>query len=550
MPTAFMKQLYALLALCLLSATSLAQTVPEAPRLLVRLKEDTKPAYRQTVDYKGIVTLGIQAVDALNVAYKCQSISRLAQGNGPGVYSLTLPAGTSVEQAVQAYRASGQFEYVEPDQQGSGGGVQAVTPSDQLYNRQWGLKNNGSFSLSTAKAGADIKMEDAWAIQQGDSTVVVAIIDTGCKLDHPEFAGRIWKNRKEIPNNGLDDDRNGYVDDVQGWNFVSASNNPTDDYGHGTNVTGILGATGNNAIGYAGVDWNCKLMICKGLDDKNNGYYSWWISAIYYAVDNGARVINMSLGGVSNSQAMQDAVNYAYAHNVTVVACMMNTNTSSPYYPAALDHVLAVGSTNPDDTRTAPFFWDSSSGSNYGKHISVVAPGNYVYGLNHLNNTSYNTYWGGTSQATPHVAGLVSLLLAQNKTRTPAQLKALIEQTADDRVGAAAQDVTGWDQYYGYGRINAARALGYAVVTAATARRDAGELKLYPNPAHQMLTIQVGEAQQFRREYNLTNATGQTVLRGQLAGPETTIPLLLAPGLYQLLLPTEAGVLVRKLIVY
>ena len=241
--------------------------------------------------------------------------------------------------------------------------------------------------------------------------MTVAIIDSGCKLDHPEFAQRIWRNQKEIAGNGLDDDGNGYIDDVRGWDFAANDNNPTDDHGHGTNVTGIVGASGNNEVGYAGVNWACKLMVCKGLDSQNNGFYSWWTSAIYYAVNNGARVINMSLGGLSASQAMQDAVDYATQQGVVVVACMMNTNTSTPYYPAALTGVVAVGSTDPNDARSSPFFWSASSGSNYGAHLSVVAPGNDIYGLSYLSNTNYNSYWGGTSQATPHVAGLVSLLL-------------------------------------------------------------------------------------------------------------------------------------------
>lgn len=298
-------------------------------------------------------------------------------------------------------------------------------------------------------------MENAWSIEQGDSNIVVTIIDSGTKLDHPEFTGRIWTNYHEIPNNGIDDDGNGYIDDVKGWDFANSDNDPMDDNGHGTNVAGIIGANGNNSIGYAGADWYCKLMILKGLDNNNYGYYSWWTEAIYYAVDNGAKVINMSLGGNSFSTTLQNAVTYALNNNVVVVVCMMNTNSNTVYYPAGFTGVIAVGSTNSNDTRSNPFFWSPTSGSNYGSHISVVAPGNYIYGLNYQSNTKYGSYWGGTSQATPHVSGLASLLLAQNPSRTPAQIKSTIETTAEDQVGNSSEDTPGWDIYFGHGRINA-----------------------------------------------------------------------------------------------
>jgi subtilisin family serine protease len=229
--------------------------------------------------------------------------------------------------------------------------------------------------------------------------------------------------------------------------------------GHGTNVSGIIGANGNNATGYAGVDWNCKLMNLKALNSNNFGYYSWWADAIYYAVDNGAKIINMSLSGTGYSSTLQNAINYALSQNVTVVAAMSNENSSTVNYPAGFPGVIAVGSTDPNDTRSNPFFWSATSGSNYGSHISVVAPGNYIFGLNYQSNTNYDYYYGGTSQATPHVTGLAALLLAGNASLKPDQIKTIIEITAEDRVGNSNEDSPGWDQYYGYGRINAFKAL-------------------------------------------------------------------------------------------
>ena len=230
-------------------------------------------------------------------------------------------------------------------------------------------------------------------------------------------------------------------------------------------------------------------MICKILDQNNSGLYSWWAEAIYYAVDHGAKVINMSVGGPSFSNTMQTAINYAYNNGVTVVACMMNENNNVTYYPAGYQNTIAVGSTNPNDERSAPFFWSASSGSNYGSHIDVVAPGNYIYGLNYLSNTNYNSYWGGTSQATPLVTGLSSLLLAQDSNRSPDDIRTIIRNTAEDQVGNMSEDMLGFDNYYGYGRINAYQALSQFQVNTNEANFDDLKLSIFPNPSSKYLFI-------------------------------------------------------------
>ena len=531
---------YSLLAFSLLAALGLgraqAQLTTTGPRLVVRLLTDETAALRNQTGAQA------QALEKVNRQHRAVLMQALNPGQfrgrgpaaSPAVYLITLPAGTDAQQALLDYQQTGLFHYVELDATGQGGGVQGFVPNDALYARQWSLSNNGTFGLSPARAGADIKMEDAWAVTRGDSSVTVAIIDSGCKLDHPEFNRRIWRNRLEIPANGIDDDQNGYVDDVQGWNFVVNSNNPADDHGHGTNVTGIIGATGNNALGYAGVNWGCKLMICKGLDSRNSGFYSWWTAGIYYAVNNGARVINMSIGGTSTSQAMQDAVTYATQRGVTVVACMMNANNSVTYYPAGLTGVIAVGSTNPNDTRSSPFFWDAASGSNFGSHIAVVAPGNYIYGLNHLSNANFNSYWGGTSQAAPHVAGLVSLLLTMRPALTPSQLRTTLQTTADDRVGNPQEDLIGWDQYYGHGRVNAARALATVVTATQGPRIAASALQLFPNPAQHQLTLRATDPQLLHHDVQIFNSLGQKVYQQALTGPVQQLALSLPPGTYWL----------------
>lgn len=402
-----------------------------------------------------------KGVDSVSQYYQAQEIRKQSLGRKSKQFIdvIQFPAGTDLKAVIEAYQGTGEVEYAEPDFEGESGGLLIVPPNDGQYARQWGLHNTGILSMTPAIPGADIDMENAWELSQGDSNIIVAVIDEGAKLDHPEFAGRIWINKEETPNNGIDDDQNGYVDDYNGWDFANEDNDATDDQGHGTNVAGIIGANGNNSIGFAGVDWKCKLMILKALDQTGFGQYSWWIEAITYAVDHGARVINLSLGGSGASTALQNAVKYALDHGVVVVACMMNTNSDETFYPAAYTGVIAVGSTNPNDSRSSPFPWSATSGSNYGNHISVSAPGNYIYGLDYLSNTNYTSYWAGTSQAAPHVAGVSALLLAQDAKRTPAQIKSILETTAEDQVGKTNEDTQGWDKYHGFGRINAFLAL-------------------------------------------------------------------------------------------
>ena len=402
-----------------------------------------------------------ESLRSLNDKFEIQNIRLIGNKEKNETYILKCNTNQDIMELIEEYMETGLFEYVEPNYIGTGGGKQGLlqtTPKDAYFSNQWGLYNDGTFSLSPAINDADIDMELAWDIEKGNSSIVIAVLDAGLKLDHPDIEGKVWINSSETIN-GTDDDNNNYLDDINGWDFVNNDNDPTDDHGHGTNVAGIIGADANNKIGYAGVDWNARLMICKILDQNNSGFYSWWTEAIYYAVDNGANVINMSVGGSSFSNSMRDAIDYAHNNGVIVVASMMNLDNDVPYYPAGYQNTIAVGSTDPNDERSSPFFWNSNSGSSYGNHIDVVAPGNYIYGLNHQSNTNYGFYWGGTSQAAPLVTGLCALLLAQDSNRTPDDVRSIIRSTAEDQVGDPSEDTVGFDIYYGYGRINAYQAL-------------------------------------------------------------------------------------------
>ncbi len=331
--------------------------------------------------------------------------------------------------------------------------VEPIIPNDKEFDLQWGIYNSANPEIgSNAKLGADAQIAKAWNITQGSSTVVVAILDSGVKLDHPELEGRIWQNDTEIPNDGIDNDFNGLIDDYQGWDFVNGDNDPTDDRGHGTRVTGIIGANANNDLGFAGVDWNCKLMILKVTDINGATTPDLIAEAIDYAVENGAHVINMSLAGTSIvSSKLETSVANAHVQGVVMVAGAGNSGLEEVTYPAGYDEVIAVAATNPQDKLY--------TANTYGDFIDVVAPGVKIYVLDHEKDNRFNNVLNGTSYAAPYVSGVVSLMLSIQPWLSPSEVMDIIRNTADDEVGTAQKDPPGKDKNYGYGRLNAYEAL-------------------------------------------------------------------------------------------
>lgn len=358
------------------------------------------------------------------------------------IFFMDYKTESSSDRAYNRLKNDSNVEYVERDYIGKGSGQKllksvSTSPNDPGFGSQWGLLNTGqAINGVSGKPGADINITYAWDITTGNSSTKIAILDTGIPLTATEFSGRV----------------------LPGYDYVNDDSDPTDDYGHGTNVASIAAAAGNNSLGIAGINWNCKIIPVKTLDSNNLGYYSWWISGLVFAADNGAQVINMSEGGTSFSQALADAVTYANNAGAIVVACMMNDNNEVTNYPAGFDNVIAVGATNNQDQRAVPFCW--GGGSNYGSHIDFVAPGDWILGLNYLNpnNTSY---WCGTSQATPMVSGTISLMLGINPTLTFQQAYDILKSTSKDQIGEPSEDVSGWDKYYGWGRIDAYAAIRY-----------------------------------------------------------------------------------------
>jgi subtilisin family serine protease len=395
----------------------------------------------------------------LNDSLKLKSFTVIGNKKLQKTYLLIFKNEVDVTAVIALYKKTNLFEYVEPNYIVRGHEVLQTIPNDPLYsNRQWSHFNNGTFSLSPSTNDADIDTDLAWDITQGDPNLIVAVLDTGLKLDHPEFAGRI----------------------VPGYDFVNNDNDPTDDHGHGTNVTGIVLAKGNNAIGYAGVNWNSRIMNCKILNNNNLGVYSSMINGLYFAVDNGAKVINLSAGGNLPSAILEDAINYAYNNNVSVVVSSGNQN-GTIQYPAKYANAFAVGSTDSNDRRSIAFLGNTANGSNFGPELDFVAPGNYIFGLSHISDTNYNIARGGTSQAAPHVTGIVSLLLSIEPSLTVNQIRLILQQSSEDLVGDSF-DTLGWDQYYGFGRVNAFNAVSNPLLSNSEYFLESKNLKVFPNP--------------------------------------------------------------------
>jgi subtilisin family serine protease len=363
---------------------------------------------------------------------------------GGGFYSMSTP-GTLVEDvAAWAETASG-VSYVEPDFAIN----QTLLPNDPSFSQLWGLSNTGQ---SGGVFDADIDAPEAWNVTTGSRDVVIGVIDTGIDISHPDLAANIWRNPGEIPGNGIDDDGNGFVDDVSGWDFVSNDNDPQDGNGHGTHVAGTIGAAGSDGRGIAGVNWEVSLLPLKFLSDSGSGSTAAAIAAINYATNlrnAGVNIVatNNSWGGGGFSTGLRDAIRRHGEAGITFVAAAGNegaNNDVTGSYPANYDlpNVISVAALDRSD-RLASF-------SNYGAtSVDIGAPGVAIYSTTPGNRyASYN----GTSMAAPHVAGVVGLLAAANPAATVAGIRSAILDSAVPISSLAGRSVTG-------GRLNAAAAL-------------------------------------------------------------------------------------------
>lgn len=319
------------------------------------------------------------------------------------IYKLKVDEKADLAQAIRAFKSSPYVEYAEPNY------IAHVftTPNDTYWSSQWGMTK--------------IEAPAAWDITTGSDSVTIAIVDTGVDLLHPDLSGKL----------------------VSGYDFINGDNDPQDDHGHGTHVAGIAAARTNNGTGVAGLSWGARIMPVKVLNDYGRGEYEDIANGIIYAASNGADIINLSLGGSASSSVLEDAVEYAYDLGCVVVAAAGNNN-SSVSYPARYPEVIAVAATDSSDRR--------ASFSNHGPEVDVAAPGVNIRSTYWWGGSTYERL-NGTSQASPHVAGLAALIWSVSPGLNNVQVESIIKQTADD-LGAADRD-----NYYGFGRINARRAL-------------------------------------------------------------------------------------------
>ncbi len=335
--------------------------------------------------------------------FRGHGAARLLHHAGSGLTVLRVDPARR-DAVIAGLKASGMFSFVEPDYLAKA----EMVPNDPGYAQQWHL--------------GTIQAPSAWNITTGSSTPI-AMVDSGVDPTHPDLASKL----------------------VPGWNFVSGNSTILDTMGHGTTTAGAAAAIGDNAVGVTGVAWNNPIMPLIVLDPTGYASYSNIASAIMYAADHGARIVNVSIGGTSASSTLQNAVNYAWSKGTVVFASAGNGGTNAPYYPAGCQNAVAVGAT--DSTDTLAYF------SNYGSFVGVTAPGVGIYTT--AAGGGYTTM-SGTSYSSPIAAGVAALVLAQAPSLTASGLVSLLENNSDD-LGAP-----GYDPYYGYGRINAYRAVSAA----------------------------------------------------------------------------------------
>lgn len=328
---------------------------------------------------------------------------------------LDVPPGLSEDAVIDRVKNNPMVEYVEKDAIGYGGGT--FPTNDEVYIWQWQLHGD------TAAVGR-IWAPEAWDISQGTSDVIIAVLDTGLKLDSPEFAGRI----------------------VSGYDFYNMDSDPTDDNNHGTAVASIICATPNNGYRMVGVDWHCKIMPLKVLGSGLDGNASDWALATYHAVSNGAKVINLSAGVWGGSTPLDDAIKFAVSNGVTFVTITHNEGMAEIRYPASMNETIAVGGITSTGT-----LWEFS---NHGTNMDLVAPCTNIVVLLADAGENLDTNAFGTSVAAPMVSGAVGLMLAIDPTLNSDNIRDLLCAGADDQVSSDTNDLKGFDLHYGWGKLN------------------------------------------------------------------------------------------------
>ena len=397
--------------------------------------------FRNSAESASITAVGGVEVNGLSVSKNMLKLKNEKLGTEGQYEVLRLDlrdiSSKGLAGAINSLHAMGSIVLAEPNFE-----MNAIAiPNDAKWPTLWGMQK--------------ISAPTAWDNWKGDANFTVAVIDTGIDYNHEDLKDNIWKNTKEIAANNIDDDGNGYVDDVLGWNFYWANNNPMDGNGHGTHCAGTVAGRGNNALGVAGVSWEAKLMPVKVLGDDGSGYNFDIYDGIMYAVNNGAQVTSNSYGGGGASSLIATALNAAKNKGVLFIAAAGNESAALSGYPAyyskTYDNVISVASTDSNDAL--------SSFSNYGDGVNIAAPGRDI--LSTVPNNGYQSY-SGTSMATPHVAGLAALVWSKQPNLTYLQVKDALLTTGDAIPALIGKVDSGT-------RINAQKALEKAMAPTPTA---------------------------------------------------------------------------------
>jgi serine protease len=420
--------------------------------VIIKMKPNMQFSFGKAAS--GAATTGIASLDKVLTRFQGTELKPIfpghARSTSPGGVDLTqfyrfhYSDGSDPRNVAKALQSTSAVEYAEPHY------IRYVDfiPNDTDYGRQWHLSK--------------IQANDAWDVTKGDASVIIGMVDTGVEWYHPDLAANIWTNSGEIPDNGIDDDHNGFVDDVHGWDFGGSDgtpdNNPDEDAAdHGTATAGLASAVTNNSVGIAGVGFQCKIMPVKTSENDvrstgGGALILFGFEGMVYAADNGASVINNSWGGTGYSLYEQEIIDYVTSKGALVVASAGNNGSSDPFYPAGYAHVLAVAATSTADHRS---IWSATASSNYGVYVGVSAPGDTVWTT--WKPSDY-TLFTGTSPAAPIVSGTAALVKSLHPTWTPAQIAEQIRVTADPIDNLNPDYV----QQLGLGRVNAFRAVSDA----------------------------------------------------------------------------------------
>ncbi len=345
----------ALSAVIYMKAPAASQIPPHVPgQLLVQFKTGTD----------------VKTTSRLTQLARSQTVRFLGKGR---IQLVKVDPGSSLEQARQILGDHPDVISVEPNYI-----ITAQTePSDTQFALQWALHNSGQIVAGyVGTPGADMDALSAWSIATGSDDIVVAVVDTGCDMSHPDLASNLWTNRDEIPGNGLDDDGNGYIDDVHGWDFRDDDNDPSDVSGHGSHVAGIIAAQSDNRLGIAGMAWRARIMPVRFMGAFDQGTTADAVAAIEYAVSRGARIINCSWGGSGYSTILRETMTGSGALFVCAAGNMASDNDDAPFYPASYqaDNIMAVAASDQMDRLT----WFSNFGT---RSVDIAAPGIRIYSL-------------------------------------------------------------------------------------------------------------------------------------------------------------------------